>query len=187
GGLARYRVHSIGRSEPESPVDNPEVVVERVALARTEGKVLGQFRNTYYDFPSEAEFTYEGELTPLYDSSCQVISKVVPDFHDSLCVQGSGVLSTGQPVSFARRDCSCARACPRTDQKICYDRLDKSRFPWGRGASGKAITPLLTIAVDSDVIPLGTPVYIPEYEGLPRDLERSARHDGCFIAQDRGL
>ena len=57
----------------------------------------------------------------------------------------------------------------------------------GLGLVGKAITPLLTVAVDSSVIPLDTPLYIPEFEGLPRDAARSAVHDGCFIAQDRGL
>jgi hypothetical protein len=30
-------------------------------------------------------------------------------------------------------------------------------------------------------------LYIPEFEGLPRELNGTSRHDGCFIAQDRGL
>ncbi len=184
-GDPRFRKRTIGGTRPEDPIENPSVVVERIALARTEGSVLGKFRNTYYDFPSEAEFS--GERTRLYDSNCSVIAQVKQDFHDSLCVQGSGVLSDGRVVSFAKRGCSCAAVCPRTDQRICYQPLDKARFPWGRGATGEAITPLLTVAVDDDVVGLGTPVYIPEYEGLPRDLERSTFHDGCFIAQDRGL
>jgi 3D (Asp-Asp-Asp) domain-containing protein len=46
---------------------------------------------------------------------------------------------------------------------------------------------LLSVAVDSDRIPLDTPVYIPEYDGVPRDASGSATHDGCFIAQDRGV
>jgi 3D (Asp-Asp-Asp) domain-containing protein len=146
---------------------------------------LGEFRNTYYDFPSEAEFS--GERVRLYDRACGVIAQVKNDFLDALCVQGSGVLSDGRPVSFSRRDCECAAVCPRTNQKICYDVMDKARFPWGRGATGDPVTPLLTVAVDSDVVPLGTPLYIPDYEGLPRDLERTTFHDGCFIAQDRGL
>ena len=79
------------------------------------------------------------------------------------------------------------RPCPRTSQKICFDALPASEYPWGRGATGKPITPLLTVAVDVDVIPLGTPIYVPEYDGLPRDPEESTAHDGCFIAQDRGL
>lgn len=175
----------IGANRAETLVENPEVVGERVALARTDGNVLGKFRNTYYDFPSETEFS--GDNIPLYDGNCSIIAQVRKDFHDALCVQGSGVLSGGTPVSFARRDCECAQVCPRTGQKICYEALDKARFPWGRGATGRAITPLLTVAVDSNVVPLDTPIYIPEVEGLPRDLDGTGRHDGCFIAQDRGL
>lgn len=181
----RYRVRAIGRVRPENPVENPEVVTERIAISRTSGKVLGDFRNTYYDFPSEEDFT--GEMVALYDAACSPISRVPQGFHDSVCVQGSGVLRTGTPVSFAKRNCSCARTCPRTKQKICFDPLDKRRFPWGRGATGKAITPLLTVAVDSTVIPLETPLYIPEYEGLPIDEAQQIYHDGCFIAQDRGM
>jgi 3D (Asp-Asp-Asp) domain-containing protein len=52
---------------------------------------------------------------------------------------------------------------------------------------GKAITPLVTVAVDSSVIALGTPLYIPEYEGIARDASGSTTHDGCFMAEDRGL
>jgi 3D (Asp-Asp-Asp) domain-containing protein len=43
------------------------------------------------------------------------------------------------------------------------------------------------VAVDSSVIPLGTAVFIPEYVGVPRDRNQTSLHDGCFIAQDRGL
>lgn len=181
----RFRSKTIGATRPENPVENPGVVVERIALARTAGSVLGEFRNTYYDFPSEAEFG--GERVRLYDANCRVIAQVKKDFHDALCVQGSGALNNGTPVSFAKRGCSCAAVCPRTEQKICYDTLDKVRFPWGRGATGQPVTPLLTVAVDSEEIALGTSLYIPEYEGLPRDLDGSTFHDGCFIAQDRGL
>jgi 3D (Asp-Asp-Asp) domain-containing protein len=147
--------------------------------------VLGSFRNTYYDFPNEAE--HKGESVALKNSSCKTIADVPRGFFEAVCVQGSGTLKRGSTVSFAKRDCECAEVCPRTSQKICFDELDKTRFPWGRGATGGAITPLLTVAVDSDVIPLGTAVYIPEFDGVPRDADRSAEHDGCFIAQDRGM
>lgn len=149
-----------------------------------DGRLLGVFRNTYYDFPNERDF--DGEAVPLKDASCNTIREVPVGFHDAVCVQGSGMLANGETVSFAKRDCSCARVCPRTEQRICFDLLSRQSFPWGRGAMGKAITPLLTVAVDSDVIPLGTPIYIPEYDGAPRD-EHGTLHDGCFIAQDRGL
>lgn len=149
------------------------------------GRVLGTFRNTYYDFPSESDFS--GETVLLKNPRCKTIKPVARAFYESLCVQGSGTLSSGSTVSFAKRDCECAELCPRTGQHICFDELDAKSYPWGRGATGRAITPLVTIAVDSDLIPLDTPVYIPEYDGIPRDPARSSSHDGCFIAQDRGV
>jgi 3D (Asp-Asp-Asp) domain-containing protein len=157
----------------------------RAPSTKLEGKVLGTFKNTYYDFPSESDF--EGEPINLMNAACKPIVSVPRSFYESVCVQGSGTLRSGGTVSFAKRDCSCAAECPRTGQHICFDLLDKQQFPWGRGATGKGITPLLTVAVDSSVIALGTPLYIPEYDGIARDPSGSTRHDGCFIAEDRGL
>ena len=177
-------------SRPEARVlsedpTSPREVAARAVPMKLEGRVLQGFRNTYYDFPSESEFT--GDAVTLKDARCKTIRSVPRGFHDAVCVQGSGTLASGKTVSFARRDCECAEVCPRTQQKICFDELDARLYPWGRGATGQSITPLLTVAVDSDVIPLHTPIYIPEYDGLPRDASHAAFHDGCFIAQDRGL
>jgi 3D (Asp-Asp-Asp) domain-containing protein len=149
------------------------------------GRVLGTFRNTYYDFPSEADFS--GETVALKNGKCKTIKSVARSFYEAVCVQGSGTLSTGSTVSFAKRDCACAELCPRTNQHICFDELDAKSYPWGRGATGRAITPLLTVAVDTDLVPLDTPVYIPEFDGIARDPSRRSVHDGCFIAQDRGV
>ncbi|HET9956208.1 MAG TPA: 3D domain-containing protein [Polyangiaceae bacterium] len=163
--------------------------VERPAVegegAPTLGRSLGQFRNTYYDFPNEADF--DGGPVPLMNGACQLIREVPRSFFESVCVQGSGTLRVGKTVSFARRDCECAEVCPRTQQKICFDVLDANAFPWGRGSTGKPIVPFVTVAVDPEVIPLGTPIYVPEYDGVPRDPSAHSTHDGCFIAQDRGI
>jgi 3D (Asp-Asp-Asp) domain-containing protein len=140
------------------------------------------YRNTYYDFPREAS---GAQSATIYDAACVPLARVTPTFHDQLCVQGSGRLTDGQTVSFARRDCGCAAICPRTGQKICYERLDPTRFPHGRGAAGGPITPLYTVAVDVSVIPLGTRLFVPELAGMPRTDGSS--HDGCFVAEDRGL
>ncbi|AKT37755.1 3D domain-containing protein [Chondromyces crocatus] len=142
----------------------------------------GIFRNTYYDFPSEGVGAREATL---FDGTCAPLAAVTRAFHDAVCVQGSGKLASGGTVSFAKRGCACADVCPRTGQKICYERLDPARFPHGRGAMGTAITPLRTVAVDSEVIPLGSPVFIPELVGLP--FADGAKHDGCFLAEDRGI
>jgi len=172
-----------GYEVPSEPEDRSEH--KTVARRKIEGRSLGKFRNTYYDFPAESD--YEGKSVALKSPSCDTIKAVPRPFFEAVCVQGSGTLSDGSTVSFAKRDCECAEVCPRTGQRICFDQLDRSKYPWGRGATGGAITPLLTVAVDSDVIPLGTPIYIPELDGLPRDEHRTSFHDGCFIAQDRGL
>jgi len=170
--------------EPEpaleaEPALDADPAAARVTVEAGDGDV---FRNTYYDFPREG--AGEKDAT-IFDASCAPIAKVTRRFHDQVCVQGSGRLAMGQTVSFARRDCACADVCPRTGQRICFERLDAARFPSGRGATGKPITPLRTVAVDTTVIPLGTHLYVPELVGLPR--ADGTPHDGCFVAEDRGL
>jgi 3D (Asp-Asp-Asp) domain-containing protein len=140
------------------------------------------FRNTYYDFPRDQAGAADATL---FDASCGQLARVTQRFHDQVCVQGSGRLTSGDTVSFAKRDCACAAVCPRTGQHICFERLDPKRFPHGRGAAGRPITPLRTVAVDASVIPLGTPLYVAEYAGLARP--DGSLHSGCFIAEDRGI
>lgn len=161
-------------------VSLPSIVEEEpLALSLSDART---FRNTYYNFPSETE---PGTGATIYDASCRKIADVSKAFHDTLCIQGSGRIASGQTVSFARRDCECAMICPRTDQRICFEALDPDEFPWGRGALGKAITPLSSVAVDTSVIPFHTRLFIPEAVGLPR--QDGSLHDGCFVAEDRGL
>ncbi|MBK9259253.1 MAG: hypothetical protein IPM54_05395 [Polyangiaceae bacterium] len=169
-------------SPAATPSEEPAELVLQGSGKGLDFRAGERFRNTYYDFPKEDAGTKD---TALYDATCKLITNVTRDFHDRLCVQGSGRLSTGETVSFAKRNCDCAEICPRTNQKICFERLDPARFPTGRGALGKPITPLRSVAVDSSVIPLGTILFIPEFKGL--DVPGGGRHDGCFIAEDRGL
>lgn len=139
------------------------------------------FRNTYYDFPREGA---GDKKATLFDGSCTPITKVTQQFHDEVCMQGSGRLATGETVSFAKRDCPCAAVCPRSGSKICFDKLDPKSFPTGRGAAGKPVEPLRSVAVDSDVVPLGEVLFVAEYAGLVLPDGRTL--DGCFRADDRG-
>ena len=148
------------------------------------GRPLGTFRNTYYDFPREAD--HSGAAVSLMNATCQPIAQVPRTFFEAVCVQGSGSLKRGGTVSFSRRDCPCADVCPRTGQKICFDALDPAAFPWGRGAAGTPITPMRTLAADTTVLPMGTVVYIPELDGAPRN-DAGGVIDGCFVVEDRGL
>ena len=187
-GSPSLSTHTLSDEERENGAktlsDEPLRTVKQIG-GKLEGRILGKFRNTYYDFPSESDF--KGAAVALKSPSCETIKSVQRGFFEAVCVQGSGTLAGGQTVSFAKRDCACADVCPRTGQKICFDSLDPKQFPYGRGATGQPITPLLTVAVDSDAVPLGTMIYIPDFDGMPRDAESTGLHDGCFIAQDRGL
>jgi 3D (Asp-Asp-Asp) domain-containing protein len=184
GELARIPIGStLGPSEDEGT--SSERIVARGAkppplVAQPADPQL--FRNTYYDFPTEPDGP---SARTLFDASCNPLARVTESFHDQVCVQGSGRLASGATVSFAKRGCECASVCPRTGQRICFERLDPALFPHGRGAMGRAITPLRTVAVDSKVIALGTRLFIPELLGLPRP--DGTPHDGCFIAEDRGV
>lgn len=168
-------VREHGRPPRAAPAPAP-------APQAAQGLAPGLFRNTYYDFPSEGGGPKDAVL---YDAACAPLAGVPRAFHDQVCVQGSGRLASGATVSFARRGCACADVCPRTGQQVCFERLDPRRFPYGRGATGRPITPLRTVAVDSSVIPLGTSLFVPELVGLP--LPGGGRHDGCFVAEDRGI
>lgn len=182
--LARIPISAAAGSNEEATAP-PERLVARstkpppLVAQPTDPKL---FRNTYYDFPSEPDGP---SARTLYDASCKPLARVTEDFHDQVCVQGSGRLASGATVSFAKRGCECASVCPRTGQQICFERLDPALFPHGRGAMGRAITPLRTVAVDSKIIALGTRIFIPELLGLPRP--DGTLHDGCFIAEDRGV
>ncbi len=139
------------------------------------------FRNTYYDFPAEGAGKKDAKV---FDANCVAIADVTRAFHDQVCLQGSGKLATGETISFAKRDCACAAECPKSAQKICFEKLDPKKFPSGRGALGQAVTPLRTVAVDDSIIPMGSSLYIPEFDGMPRP--EGGTHDGCFVAEDRG-
>jgi 3D (Asp-Asp-Asp) domain-containing protein len=169
-----------GAAEEPLAVEDFGDGVPRVVLASDAAEEL--FRNTYYDFPSEGRGAKEATI---FDAACAPIARVTADFHDRVCVQGSGRIEGGGTVSFAKRGCTCAAVCPRTGQQVCFELLDRKLFPHGRGATGQAITPLRTVAVDSTVIPLGTAIFVPEFVGLPRG--DGTKHDGCFLAEDRGL
>lgn len=171
----------VGR-KPSVTLETKEHVPEDVR-----GQNLGVFRNTYYDFPSEADLTSKDTAkVTLRDPSCGALAEVPRAFFEALCVQGSGSLTRGGTVSFAKRDCACADVCPRTGQKICFEALDPKTYPWGRGAAGKPIAPLRSVAADTQLLPMGTALYIPELDGLPLG-EAGAPHDGCLAVEDRGL
>ncbi|MEJ7603358.1 MAG: 3D domain-containing protein [Kofleriaceae bacterium] len=66
----------------------------------------------------------------------------------------------------------------------CFEQLDQKEHPFGRGAGQRPLIPFKSVAVDKSVIPIGEPLYIPEFDGLL--LPDGSIHDGCVRADDTG-
>ena len=162
----------------DAPPDEPDLPDNRVAL--------GTVWNTYYWLADEAE--HPGAKTvELLDPACEPVATVSEDYADALCIEGSGKLEDGTIVNYAEL-CDCGRPCS-SGAIICWSALDGAAFPWGQGAFGNALEPLRSLAVDPDFVPLRTPIYIEEFDGIEiPDIGGVGpfTHDGCFRADDTG-
>jgi len=151
------------------------------------GELLGTVRNTYYYLAEEVLYSATGGEAVLYDAACQPLARVSAAFSDAVCVEGSGRLADGTVLSFAR-SCSCGRRCP-TGGTVCYERLSGAAYPWGRGAGGRALQPLRSLAVDPTLLSLGSTLYLADWDGFqipPVGQLGGFVHDGCFRADDVG-
>lgn len=150
------------------------------------GTYLGTMWNTYYYLAMESDYSGPDD-TILYDANCAPIAQVPADFSDDVCIQGSGRLSDGRVINYART-CNCGRTCP-TGGIICYQLLDANRYPWGMGSSSNPLVPLRSWAVDSSFIARGTLLYAQQFDGVmipAYDGIGGFVHDGCFRADDVG-
>ncbi|MBW2736863.1 MAG: hypothetical protein JRH20_31145, partial [Deltaproteobacteria bacterium] len=175
---------------PDGPLDgpapNPDVTVPADVSVSAPGPKIGTLWNTYYWVSLENDFSGSAD-TVLYDAACQPIVTVTANFSDSVCIEGSGRLSDGRMINY-EQSCSCGRPCP-TGGIVCYSVLDIHEFPWGMGATSNALQPLVSLAVDKDVISLGQTLYLPLWDGVKVpavDGLGGTTHDGCFRADDVG-
>jgi 3D (Asp-Asp-Asp) domain-containing protein len=141
--------------------------------------------NTYYYLSYET--SHDGDTMTLRDPTCAAIAEVPRAFYEEACVQGSGLLEDGSMVQ-VDGSCDCAPSCP-TGGRLCFHHYEEPPAPFSRGARGTPMVPLRSIAVDRELISLGTPVYIEELDGveIPRVNGLGGFvHDGCFRADDVG-
>lgn len=97
-------------------------------------------------------------------------------FLRALRMEGSGLLFDGRVVNFDGR-------C-RYGVGTCYEQLDPSTHPYGRGAGRRPLVPFRSVAVDPRLIAIGEPLYVPELDGIR--LPDGTVHDGCVRADDTG-
>ena len=112
----------------------------------------------------------------LYTPDGFFFGRVAERFAWSLRLEGSGLMRDGRIVNYTG-------PC-RFGYGTCFEQLDVAEHPFGRGAGLRPLIPFKSVAVDPRVIPIGEPIYVPEFDGLL--LPDGSIHDGCVRADDTG-
>jgi 3D (Asp-Asp-Asp) domain-containing protein len=177
---------------PAIPVAAPPVGAPPAAAPAVPppGDRIGTFRLTRYYVADEAGFTPAAvhastsgaaAVTIYDDRGCRPIAELGKRFAEVLDVQGTGRLRDGRVVNVSKLGCGCPRA-------PCYRTMGASAR-WGMSATSRPLQPFRTVAVDPDVVALGTTLYIAELDGLTMPGQApwgGFIHDGCVIAADVG-
>lgn len=123
-------------------------------------KYLGKFKVTFYWIVRESD--YNGEKnTPLYLENGKILGYFPYDFVQDFKKEACAELNDGKRISYLKK---------ANKVRIVQEFL---------GFNGHTISPLKSIAVDPDVIPLGSKLYIP-------NLSKLTNHDGKIFAHDIG-
>jgi 3D (Asp-Asp-Asp) domain-containing protein len=112
----------------------------------------------------------------LYTNDGYFFGRVPERYACSLKLEGSGLMRDDRVVNYTG-------AC-KFGYGTCFEQLDVTDFPFGRGAGLRPLIPFKSVAVDPRVVPLGEPLYIPEFDGMV--LPDGSIHDGCVRADDTG-
>lgn len=118
----------------------------------------------------------ESDEVDLYTRDGLYMGTYPERFARALRMEGSGLLADGRVINFHGR-------C-RYGVGTCYETLDPNTHPYGRGAGRRPLIPFKSVAVDRELIPLGEPLYIPEFDGIM--MPDGTIHDGCVRADDTG-
>ena len=130
---------------------------------------------TDFDDPDEVDFQPLDAVT-LYTRKGEPIGRFAEEFAWHLRMEGTGVLADGRVINYAGR-------C-KYGYGTCFETMDPETHPFGRGAGLRPLVPFKSVAVDPRFIPIGEPLYIPEFDGIL--LPDGERHDGCVRADDTG-
>jgi hypothetical protein len=152
-----------------------------------------QWALRFYWLTAEADYQETQGLNPPRGGACAMpanqrveiytrdglfLAKVQERFACSLRLEGSGLMMDDRVVNYTG---PCRYKFGYT---TCFEQLDTRQFPFGRGAGQRPLIPFKSVAVDSRVIAIGEPLYIPEFDGLT--LPDGSIHDGCVRADDTG-
>jgi 3D (Asp-Asp-Asp) domain-containing protein len=151
------------------------------------GRLVGTFVHTFYWMEFEADYPGAPD-TPLAGRDCQPLATVSKAFADRVCVEGTGRLTSGALLNLSG-PCACGYPCPDTGVSVCFFSAPEKSAHWGYGSNGNPLVPLRSLAIAGDVLPRGTVLYIPEWNGVKMpeaDGIGGFEHDGCFRIDDIG-
>jgi 3D (Asp-Asp-Asp) domain-containing protein len=143
------------------------------------GSELGKHKLTYYWIAFEKNFN-EPPTVPLYDKDGNILATVGTKFAKAVTLEGTGVLQDGRVVNLMER-------CTHGTLGWCFFEVNKKVAPYGYG-SKDPLRPFRTLAVPEEIIPSGTVVYAPMFDGMPLPSGEGGfeYHDGCFVVEDTG-
>jgi 3D (Asp-Asp-Asp) domain-containing protein len=176
------------------PLPLPDPAAAVAAEAVDDG-LLGTFRMTRYYVVEEKGFAGPKKVDEdeavlaaaapagviIYDDrGCKALATLGARFAEVLDVQGTGRLRDGRVVNVSG-PCRCGHS-------PCYRPMGAGA-KWGMSALSKPLQPFRTVAVDPEVVPLGSLLYVPELDGLTMPGSPpwgGFVHDGCLHAIDVG-
>jgi 3D (Asp-Asp-Asp) domain-containing protein len=141
----------------------------------TAGAARGTFALTYYWM--ETQPAGDDAAVALYTRACEPVATVSAAFAKDLTLAGTARLVDGRVLGVTG-DCECKRS-------PCVRVLPPDQ-PWGVGLDNRPLVPFVSLAIDRDVIPLGTHLYIEELDGALLPGLMLSFHDGCVVADDTG-
>ena len=135
---------------------------------------LGTFAPTFYRILDErgSEWTDGETKVELLTASGELVARVNTEFKRRLDVEGSARLRDGRVVNLHEK----------VEGNWRY--VVAIGAPFGLGVEGYKLVPYRTLAVDPQVIGIGSVLYLPAFEGVR--LPSGEIHDGFAFAHDIG-
>jgi 3D (Asp-Asp-Asp) domain-containing protein len=136
----------------------------RKELPLNQGRYLGKFKVSFYWIVEEEYYTGKRKV-PLYLEDGRLLGYFPVAFVKDFKIESCAKLKDGRIISYLKKK----------------DRVRIVDKPLGYGFK---LTPLKSIAVDTNIIKLGSILYIPNIFGLKINEKES--HNGIFYAHDIG-
>jgi len=129
---------------------------------------LGDFKTTFYWVEFEETWAKDPADTAILDDDGNELGKFAKRFVERIKIEGTGKLRDGRVINVTGKD----------------GRFEVVKCPNGLGVKGYHLIPFRSVAVDKDVVPVGTELYVPLAVGAK--LPDGTVHDGRFWAHDVG-